>query len=60
MKHARNCIRSLQNCDGNGRFQHEDKANLLWESIKERLGHSEYSNIVGVLYPGYRGLPVTV
>jgi hypothetical protein len=32
----------LLDSDGNVKFQHEDKASLLWDAFKERLGHSEF------------------
>jgi hypothetical protein len=32
----------LLDSDGNVKFQHEDKASLLWDAFKERLGQSEF------------------
>jgi hypothetical protein len=45
IRHSKNCIGSLQDCNGIERVQHEEKALLLWESFKERLEQSEYSNM---------------
>jgi hypothetical protein len=35
----------LKNRDGSKLFSHEDKAQLLWETYKERLGNSEFSHM---------------
>jgi hypothetical protein len=43
VKHSKNCIRSLKDNNGVEKFQHEDKASLLWEAFRERLGHSKFS-----------------
>jgi hypothetical protein len=40
-----NLISSLQKNDGSLVSKHEDKALLLWESYKERLGTSEFTHI---------------
>jgi hypothetical protein len=40
-----NFIVSLCNHNDNQISDHEQKANLLWTSFKERLGHSEFTNI---------------
>jgi len=41
----RKVITSLTNSEGEELFSHEAKANLIWESFKERLGVSEFSEI---------------
>jgi len=43
--HKRNFIFSLTKHDGTVVTEHEQKANLLWESYKQRLGICEFSNI---------------
>lgn len=43
--HKRNFIVSLLNSKGNIVTEHEQKANLLWTSYKERLGISEYTSM---------------
>jgi hypothetical protein len=45
VRHSKNCIRSLQDVDGLVRTQHDEKALLLWESFKDRLGQSEYAHM---------------
>jgi hypothetical protein len=45
IQHSRNAITMLKNRDGFELFSHEDNAQLLWETYKERLGNSEFSNI---------------
>jgi len=43
--HKRNFIFSLTKPDGTVVIEHGQKANLLWESYKQRLGIYEFSNI---------------
>jgi hypothetical protein len=43
IRHRQNLITSLQQEDGISK--HEEKADLLWESYKQRLGTSEFSRI---------------
>ena len=45
ISHKRNFIVSLTKPDGSVVTDHDQKANLLWASYKERLGISEFSNI---------------
>jgi hypothetical protein len=45
VRHSKNCIRSLPDADGVVRIQHDEKALLLWESFKDRLGQSEYAHM---------------
>jgi hypothetical protein len=43
IKHSKSCIRYLKDSNGVEKFQHDDKANLLWEAFKDRLGQSEFN-----------------
>jgi hypothetical protein len=45
IKHSRNAIRSLKDTNDLERSKHEEKATLLLESFKERLGTSEFTNM---------------
>jgi hypothetical protein len=45
MKHNKNAIMMLRNGSGEEKFSHEDKAHILWEAYKDRLGTSEFSHI---------------
>lgn len=45
MKYRRNLITSLENNSGVTVFDHQQKAHLIWQSFKERLGISEFSGI---------------
>jgi hypothetical protein len=45
IRHRQNTILSLQADDGEMITSHEDKAKLLWESYKQRLGRSEFTHI---------------
>lgn len=45
ISHKRNFIVSLTNSSGDILTEHDQKANLLWESYKHRLVVSEYSNM---------------
>lgn len=36
---------NLTNTHGQDMFKHEDKVKLLWESFKERLGISEFTQM---------------
>ena len=42
----RKVITSLRNSEGEEFFSHEAKANLIWESFKERLGVSDFLEIL--------------
>jgi hypothetical protein len=46
IKHRRNTIAVLKDTQGNSCQQHEEKAALLWDSFKQRLGTSEFSSMV--------------
>lgn len=43
ISHKINAITCLQDNNGNMVFDHDKKANILWEAYKERLGKTEYS-----------------
>jgi hypothetical protein len=45
IKHSKHCIRSLKDNNGVEKFQHEDKASLLWEAFRDRLEHSDFSEM---------------
>jgi hypothetical protein len=45
IKYNKNNIMILKDKDGHEKFEHEDKATLLWEAFKERLGTSEYTTM---------------
>jgi hypothetical protein len=45
IRHNKNSIRSLLDEEGVAKLRHEDKALILWESFKERLGTSEFQQI---------------
>jgi hypothetical protein len=45
IRHRQNTITSLQADDGEMITSHEGRANLLWESYKQRLGISEFTHI---------------
>lgn len=46
VKHRRSTITTLQDGQGQQFTTHEDKATLLWESYKERLGTSEATAMI--------------
>jgi hypothetical protein len=45
IKHNKNAIMMLRNGSGEEKYSHEDKAHILWEAYKDRLGTSEFSHI---------------
>lgn len=45
IKHRRNFITMLQSPDNIEIYDHEAKANLIWEAFKERLGTTEFSHM---------------
>lgn len=45
MKYRRNLISTLKNNDGQILIEHADKAALIWNSFKERLGASSFTGI---------------
>jgi hypothetical protein len=55
IKHRRNTITTLRAENGQKLSTHEDKANLLWTSFKNRMGTSEffhvYLNLSSLLAP---------
>jgi hypothetical protein len=50
IKNCRNAIRSLKDTNDPERSKHEEKATLVLESFKERLGTSEFTNMHFDLY----------
>jgi hypothetical protein len=45
ISHKRNFIVSLTSTDGDSITNHEQKANLIWSSFKDRMGASDFKNI---------------
>jgi hypothetical protein len=45
IRHNKNSILSLKDKDGLDRFSHEEKAGIIWEAFKDRLGSSVFSEI---------------
>jgi hypothetical protein len=45
IRHNKNSIMVLKDGNGIDKFNHEDKAQLLWEAFKERLGTSEFTQM---------------
>lgn len=45
IKHRKNLISSIQAPDGSQAVSHADKALIIWESFKERLGTSEFTTM---------------
>jgi hypothetical protein len=45
IRHSNNTIRGLHDSNGIEKFQHDEKVVILWESLKERLGQSEFCNM---------------
>jgi hypothetical protein len=43
IKHNKNAIMMLKNGNGEEKFSHEDKSQILWEAYNDRLGTSEFS-----------------
>lgn len=43
--HKKNFIVSLSDSEGNSITDHEQKANLLWQTFKRRMGISEFTGI---------------
>lgn len=46
IKHRRNLIASLEDTSGHLQTAHEAKALILWEAYKERLGVTDYQDMV--------------
>lgn len=46
MRHRKNSIASIQDHTGNLLIGHEEKAQLLWDTFKERLGTTEFSEML--------------
>lgn len=46
INHRRNTISTLQDSSGSIYQNHEEKAALLWDSFKERLGTSEFNSMI--------------
>jgi hypothetical protein len=45
IRHNKNAIMILKNKDGLEKTAHEDKAAIIWEAFKERMGSSEFTGI---------------
>jgi len=45
IKFRRNLITTLENSDGQSFTEHSAKANLIWDSFKERLGVSSFQSV---------------
>jgi hypothetical protein len=45
INHNINAITMLKDSNGLERYQHEDKATIIWEAFKERLGTLEYTQM---------------
>jgi hypothetical protein len=45
IRHNKSTIKSLMDQHGVEIFKHEDKAHIIWEAFKDRLGVSEFSHI---------------
>jgi hypothetical protein len=45
INHNRNAIMMLKDRNGNEKFAHEEKATIIWEAFKDRLGSSEFTQI---------------
>jgi hypothetical protein len=45
IRYRQNLITSLQNDEGSTMSRHEEKAQLLWEAYKDRLGKSEFTHM---------------
>jgi hypothetical protein len=45
VRHNKNSIMSLKGADGLEKFSHEDKANILWDAYKDRLGTKEFTHM---------------
>ena len=45
IKHRHSLITHLVNDQGQSLFNHEDKASLIWNSFKERLGTTNFSHV---------------
>lgn len=45
IKYIRSVITSITNADGNIAYDHEKKAELLWNAYKDRLGTSEFTRM---------------
>jgi hypothetical protein len=43
--HRQNLITAIEDSEGNLKYGHDDKAKLLWEAYKYRLGTSEFSHM---------------
>jgi hypothetical protein len=43
--HNKNSIMSLVDQNGEVKFKHDEKAAIIWESFKDRLGSSEFSHM---------------
>ena len=59
IRHRKNSISFIQDSIGNNIQSHEGKVALLWASFKERLGVSEFRQMLlnlGSLFPNVEGL----
>lgn len=46
IRHRKNSIATLQDGAGNSFSEHEDKAKILWETFKERLGTTDFNHML--------------
>jgi hypothetical protein len=45
IRHNKNSIRMLRDSEGVEKFGHEEKAEIIWEAFKNRMGTSEFSKM---------------
>jgi hypothetical protein len=45
ISHNRNSIMMLKDRNGVEKFRHEEKADIIWETFKERLGSCEFTHL---------------
>jgi hypothetical protein len=45
VRHNENSIMSLKGADGLEKFSHEDKANILWDAYKDKLGTKKFTHM---------------
>jgi hypothetical protein len=45
IRHNKNSIMSLKGKDGIEKIGHEEKAEIIWEAFKDRLGSSEFTEM---------------
>jgi hypothetical protein len=45
IRHNKNSIMMLKDRDGLEKYNHEDKAEIIWEAFKDRTGNSEVTEM---------------